>query len=186
MCVLCLVSTPCFAVLEYQYFGIGCHASFVIPQAYKIARNGPSAGFGFQGIVNFHLGKVGHLQYMPGIAFWYRRDDWTSSEGVPVEEVESQLSLYMFDVKYVPSFDRILIKPFIGLSLLPNAVHNKYTRESTNNPTYIHKNGDPSLDLFAGVDIPITKQVVPFIETRYTLSGRQTFKISGGLNYCFR
>lgn len=183
-----------FTELPIKFIGLGAGAEMglVIPEherGYNDDHNdGPAFSFGFKGMAEFSLGRFGTLQYIPSMIFWFKHDDWKES-GFEYEERISQIFLNFLDIKYLfPIPERYFIKPYVGMTpIIPFiAIYRyDYDRDPGEDRDDYYSEGDPCLNVFAGIDFPVTKIFRPYAEWRFSLTDEWAMKLSGGLTIHF-
>ncbi len=181
---LLLLCSTSFCGISFDGLGAGAQLSFVVPERDNLGGDGPAFGFGFQGMAEFDVGRFGALQYVPSFTFWFKPDKWTYNS-VRVEELEGQVTLNLFDIKYFPPLADIFIKLYVGISPLPCIVINTYHREDDNREITSWRDADPGFNIFGGIDFPVSDVIVPYFEWRMTLSHKWAMRLSGGLMICF-
>ncbi len=193
--LLISVSSFCEVSFSFKGMGAGGQISLTVPED-----RGVAFGFGFRGMAEFSLDRFGSIQYHPSFTFWFKGDDRTVPSATFYHEYEErfgQVSLNLFDIKYLfPVPNKIFIKPYTGISILPCIVINTYSNEWKQIENTTHRvlssgeddtdsDADLGFNLFFGIDFPVSNRIVPFVEWRFTASHKWALRLSGGLMFCF-
>ena len=186
--ILFVAASNGFCELQVTFNGIGAGAEIglVLPEDEDVNNDGAAFGFGLKGMVEFSLGRFGTAQYIPSLTFWFKHDDWKDGV-VEHEERINQIFLNFLDIKYLfPIPEKYFIKPYVGLTpIIPFIVIYRYDHDQDPGNDYYDSNADPCLNIFAGIDFPVTKIFRPYAEWRFSLTDEWAMKLSGGVTIHF-
>ncbi len=184
-----------FSTGEFSYSGagIGGQISFVTSEWH-----GPAFGFGFQGVIEFSVGRIGSFQYIPSLCLWFNSDERvtidTPNRKIEWNDHKRQVALNFSDIKYIfPIPQNLVVRPYggLGFCIVINGKSDKEieTDKSTgeiSRTTHSGRDSDPGFNMFAGVDFRLSKKVVPYVETRFTACPNWVFRLTGGLTFLFK
>jgi len=177
----------------YHHWGLGGNISLCFPE------RPIDLGFGFAlgGHIEFRFDRIGAIQYVPTVAYWFSNDETSSTANFWTTENfdhDAQLALNLFDLKYIPPLPiRLPISPYLGLGLTI-CIHFYEWSWTTYTPVGVVSSsgrgkGDDSsagFNIFIGTDFPINDKWVPMVEFRYTANRDvRVLRITGGISYCF-
>jgi hypothetical protein len=184
LCAIFLLGSTGFCEFRFDGLGAGGQLGLVVPERDYFGSDAPALGFGFHLLAKFSLGRFGSLQYIPSVTLWYKSDRWTEFS-IRYKELEGQVTINLFDVRYFPPTPDIPVKPYVGISALPCIVINTYYQEIDGREYRSWRDGEPGFNFFLGADFPIKNVVVPFVEWRMTASRKWAMRVTGGLTIWF-
>jgi len=181
--VLFLALSDGFCELPIKFNGIGAGAELglVVPEDEELA-----LGVGLKGMAEFSLGRFGTLQYVPSLIFWIKYDDWKEN-GIEHEQRLSQIFLNFLDFKYLfPLPEKYFVKPYVGVTpIIPFIAISRESMDLDPGKDYNTSDAHACLNIFAGVDFPVTKIFRPYAEWRFSLTNDWAMKLSGGVTIHF-
>ncbi len=177
----------------FDHWGLGMNISLCFPERPL------DLGFGFAlgGHIEFRFDKIGAIQYMPTVAYWFTNDKSSTTANLWTTEGfdhDAQLALNLFDLKYIPPLPiRLPISPYLGLGLTIciNFYQWSWTTYAPNGTVSSSSRGkgddsSAGFNIFIGTDFPINDKWVPMVEFRYTANRDvRVVRITGGISYCF-
>jgi hypothetical protein len=176
----------CELPIKFNGIGAGGEIGMVIPEDDAVENDGAAFAFGLKGMVEFSLGRFGTVQYIPSMIFWFKRDEWKDG-GIEHEERINQIFLNFLDIKYLfPIPEKYFIMPYVGLTpIIPFIAIYRYDHDRDPGNDDYDSDADPCLNIFAGVDFPVTKIFRPYAEWRFSLTNEWAMKLSGGVTIHF-
>ena len=165
--------------IKYIGNGAGGQLSFAVTDV-----DGGAFGFGFHGIMEIAVEKIGVFQLNPSICFWFN-----SSKTNKLSKIYyRQISLNIFDAKYLfPVPKSIFVRPYCGggLCILVDGWEEEVLLQNGITVSNSDRNGSVGFNFYGGIDLPVSTVFIPYFETRFTAGDIWVFRLTMGCTFRF-
>jgi hypothetical protein len=165
---------------KYQSASAGFTVSLVIPDN----NLHPTAGWGGLVDLGFDLGKAGKLHIVPNMDFWissYQYDLLFDYDDYDRTTFEMGIN---GDVRYYfPLPDRLLVQPYVGNGIAVVINHNRHDYDFDNRNDYEDTDVEPAFNIFGGIDIKFSRDIIGFTEMRAKFGAIDVYKFTFGMKF---
>jgi len=164
------------ARFEYESFGLGFDAGFVVPEDVH-----PTVGWGGVMDFMFNMGDIGKLAIHPNVEMWISGNDYT------------QYDLTVFEIAfngnfkyYFPLPSSIAVRPFVGngIDIISDILNYDWNAPFTGDDSDNHLGS--GFEFIGGIDFPFTPSIIGNTEFKAKLGHYDLIKISFGMVFLIK